>query len=221
MSSKCLMEYFSDYVVFDLETTGISCNYDEVIEISALKVKDGKITEEFSELVNPGKPIPVAASMVNNITNAMVKDKPGFDIVLSNFLEFAGENILVGHNIHSFDMKFIKRDAERFLNVQIENDYVDTLKLARTCLPELRHHRLSDLADYYGISTEGAHRALADCKMNQIVYENLAKKLMDVKESKDARLCPKCGALLKKRNGKFGEFLGCTSFPGCRYTENI
>ena len=98
-----LNSYVADYVVFDLETTGTSVNKDSVVEISALKVKDGQVVDEFSMLVNPGRPIPYYASRVHGISNAMVRNAPPFDVALQAFLEFAGDSILVGHNIHSFD----------------------------------------------------------------------------------------------------------------------
>ena len=197
---RLINKYVPDYVLFDLETTGTSSNYDEVIEISAVKVQSGVIVGEFSQLVNPGKSIPYAASMVNHITDDMVAEAPEFEEILQAFMDFVGDSILVGHNINSFDMKFLYRDSERYFGQTVTNDYIDTLKLARLCLPDLGHHRLSDLAQYYGISTEGAHRALNDCRMN---------------------LCPICGQPMRKRNGRFGEFWGCSGFPGCRYTENI
>lgn len=221
---KLLNEYIEDYVVFDLETTGVSPYNDEVIEISAVKARKGKVVEEFSQLVNPKRTIPFAASRVNNITDDMVSDAPFFDEVLRNFLEFVGEDVLVGHNIQSFDMKFIYRDCERYFHQLITNDYVDTLILAKRCFPEWRHRRLGDLADYYGISTQGAHRALADCRMNQRVFELLGKEMnTETKKTLDSNVktCPLCNLPLKKRNGRYGEFWGCTGFPNCRYTENI
>ena len=83
---------------------------------------------------------------------------------------------------------------------------------------------LYDLADYYGISTQGAHRALADCRMNQKVFELLAKEMEaagTLKSKPGIKLCPGCGLPMQKRNGRFGEFWGCTGFPDCRCTENI
>lgn len=221
---KLLNEYIEDYVVFDLETTGVSPYNDEVIEISAVKARKGKVVEEFSQLVNPKRTIPFAASRVNNITDDMVSDAPFFDEVLRNFLEFVGEDVLVGHNIQSFDMKFIYRDCERYFHQLITNDYVDTLILAKRCFPEWRHRKLGDLADYYGISTQGAHRALADCRMNQRVFELLGKEMNTEKKKtldSNVKTCPLCNLPLKKRNGRYGEFWGCTGFPNCRYTENI
>ena len=170
---KQLLEYVPDYVVFDLETTGISCYEDSVVEISAVKVIGGMVEEEFSSLVNPRRSIPYAASRVNGITDAMVADAPAFDKVLAEFIDFTEGMTLVGHNIHSFDLKFIYRDSEKFYGGIPGNDYVDTLRLARKYLPQLKRHSLTLLAEYYGISTEGAHRALNDCHMNQQVYEQL------------------------------------------------
>lgn len=164
---KKLNTYVPDYVIFDLETTGISCADDQVVEISAVKVKDRKVVEEFSTLVNPGIPIPFYASEVNGITDEMVADSPCFEKALKDFLDFIGDSILVGHNIHTFDMKFIQRDALKFFGKQVGNDYIDTLQIARLYLPELGHHKLTDLAVHYGINCDGAHRALNDCKLRQ------------------------------------------------------
>ena len=220
---KMICGYVPDYVLFDLETTGTSCIYDEVIEISAVKVRSGKVVEEFSQLVNPKRPIPYAASMVNHISDEMVANEPDFGQVLPEFLTFAGDDILVGHNIQTFDMKFLYRDCERLFQQKLTNDYVDTLRVAKLCFPEWRHRRLSDLAEHYGISTRGAHRALTDCKMNQQVFEYLAKELEKMpaakKQSKE-KICPECGLPMKKRNGRIGEFWGCIGYPDCRHTEN-
>lgn len=239
IEGKQLYKYTADYVLFDLETTGISCNTDEVIEISALKVRNGRIADEFSELVNPGMPIPYAASRVNNITDRMVKDAPHFNEVLEQFVDFAGDDVLVGHNICTFDMKFIYRDCERYFGKTLSNDYIDTLRLAKVIFPDWKHRRLSDLAEYYGISTDGAHRALADCKMNQQVFENMGKELskQSAKQSTEnsmgqaarsnaenenlIKFCPECNMPMQKRNGRYGQFWGCTGFPRCRHTENI
>ena len=121
-------------------------------------------------------------------------------------------------------MKFLYRDFEKYMGVVLPNDFVDTLRLAKIVFPDWKHRRLGDLANYYGISTVGAHRALTDCKMNQKVFELLGKELSgegtaDVRQN--VKTCPKCGMTMVKRKGKFGEFWGCKGFPDCRYTENI
>ncbi|MDE6625271.1 MAG: topoisomerase DNA-binding C4 zinc finger domain-containing protein [Lachnospiraceae bacterium] len=213
---KLLREYVADYTVFDLETTGVRTDYDSIIEISAVKVTGGKVADTFSSLVNPGRPIPYGATKVNGISDEMVADEPPIDIVFPKFMEFIGEDILVGHNIHSFDMKFIWRVAEEMYGKTIGNDYIDTLSMARRCLPQLAHHKLVDIATYYQISTAGAHRALNDCLMNQQCFELMAKEKIVYAE----KVCPRCGSELRRRNGRYGEFFGCSGFPACRYTEN-
>ena len=223
-SGKRLNQYVKDYVVFDLETTGLSPETDEIIEISGIKVRKGTVIEEFTTLVNPSRPIPYSATRINGITNEMVENAPLLKHALNDFLTFIGDDILVGHNIHNFDLNFLRNGACRELGQSIQNDYVDTLSLAKICLPQLPRHRLTDLAEHFHIETKGAHRALNDCVMNQLCYEKLGLLLENAKENtapgQALPTCPKCGNVLLKRNGKFGAFWGCSSFPSCRYTKN-
>ncbi|MCR5420731.1 MAG: topoisomerase DNA-binding C4 zinc finger domain-containing protein [Lachnospiraceae bacterium] len=211
---KCI--YVPDYVVFDVETTGLSCQNDEIIELSAIKVRNNEMAEEFTSLVNPGKHISYQASQVNGITDKMVADAPFFESVLDDYIKFIGDLPLVGHNIHTFDLNFIYRDCKKYFGKVPDNDYIDTLKIAKMSLKELRHHKLTDLAAYYGISAEGAHRALNDCRMNQVVYEKLCHENV----SNDGRVisCPECGSLMIKRQSSFGYFLGCGNYPECKHT---
>lgn len=221
---KRLNRYVNDYVVFDLETTGINPEKDDIIEISAVKVEEHRIIAEFSTLVNPKRHIPAAATSVNGITDDMVADAPDIKTAMEEFLSFIGNSILVGHNIHTFDTNFIYDAAWNCLEKEVKNDYIDTLYLAKSCLPELSHHKLTDVARHFGLKTEGAHRALFDCMMNQSCYEELGKLLkerqkagMDEKE----QICPVCGCELVLRKGKFGMFYGCSGYPGCRFTRNV
>lgn len=218
---KRLNQYIGDYVVFDLETTGVRPNLDEIIEISAIRVREHRPVEEYSTLVQPGMHIPAAATAVNHITDDMVKDAPELADALNGFLEFAANDILVGHNIQQFDLNFIYQGLMRTSGKEMENDYIDTLYMARQCLPELSHHRLSDVSEHFGINTVGAHRALNDCVMNQKCYEELGKILQKRREIQPEILCPKCGLEMVKRNGKYGEFFGCSNFPRCRGTRKI
>ena len=211
--------YPPDYIVFDLETTGVNPDMDDIIEISALKVQGHKVTGEYSSLVNPGRHIPAGATAVNGITDEMVKDAPDIKTVMADFLEFIGDGVLVGHNIHTFDTNFIYDAAWDAFGKEIGNDYIDTLYMARRCLPELSHYKLTDIAGHFRIETKGAHRAMADCLMNQKCFEELGKLQKDAGEEGPA--CPKCGGMLIRRKGKFGEFYGCDSFPRCRFTRNI
>lgn len=214
---KRLAKYVPDYVVFDLETTGVSTQRDAIIEISAVKVKGGEVADTFSTLVNPGRPIPYTASAVNHITDEMVADAPAIGAVFPQFLAFVGDSVLVGHNIQSFDLQFLNQASMGLYGKALDNDYIDTLYMARSCLPQLSHHRLVDLAVHFQISAEGAHRALNDCLMNQKCFEEMAR----LEQSRKVEVCPRCGGELVKRKGKFGEFFGCSNYPGCRFTRNI
>ena len=221
VAGRKLNIYVPDYIVFDLETTGTSPKHDEVIEISAIKVEKGNPTDEFSTLVNPGITIPYYATAVNGITDNMVSGAPNFEEALKDFIDFIGDFVLVGHNIACFDMKYIYRDCRKYFGNVPDNDYIDTLPIARKYLPILAHHRLTDLADYYKISTEGAHRALFDCEMNRIVFEHLREEMENpMEEAKIPLRCEKCGRVMKLRNGKYGMFYGCTGYPSCTYTMN-
>lgn len=214
---KRLAKYVPDYVVFDLETTGISTQRDAIIEISAVKVKGGAVADTYSTLVNPGRPIPYAASAVNHITDDMVADAPDLATAFPQFLSFVGDSVLVGHNIQSFDLKFLNQASMALYQKTLDNDYIDTLYMARRCLPQLSHHRLVDLASHFKISAEGAHRALNDCIMNQKCFEEMAK----LSKEETVEICPRCGGELVKRNGRFGAFFGCGNYPNCRFTRNI
>lgn len=212
-----LAAYVPDYVVFDFETTGTSYFTDDIIEISAVKVRQGQVVDTFSTLVNPERSIPYAATAVNGITDDMVADAPLIREALADFIEFIGDDVLVGHNIQSFDLKFLNAAAEELFSTTVENNFVDTLYMARKCLPQLSHHKLVDVASYFHISIEGAHRALNDCMMNQRCFEELGK----IQAEMPLVICPKCGGEMVKRTGKFGEFYGCSNYPNCKHTKRI
>ena len=217
-------DFVADYVIFDFETTGLNpFGGDRIVEMSAVRVINHEVVDEFATLVNPEIHISSEATMVNGITDDMVKDAPTMKEALSEFIDFIGDDILVGHNIKSFDMNFLKTECMHQFDGRVpDNDYVDTLLIARHCMPELARKNLTVLAEHFGISSEGAHRALADCLMNQKVYE-LLKKENDRYENgeKSIPVCPMCGSKMVVRNGKFGEFWGCTGYPLCKCTINI
>lgn len=217
-NSKLLNKYVADYTLFDLETTGFSRENDEIVEVSAVKVRGGVIVDEFSSLVNPGMKMPLEAMQVNHITDAMLKDAPPIKKVLPPFFRFVGNDILVGHNIHSFDMPFIYRDCKKYFDKTPPHSYIDTLKFARSIPLKVPGYGLGALAEFFGLNTDGAHRALFDCRMNQQVFEELGRIAANEKE---LPVCPLCGSVLKKRKGSRGEFFGCSSYPSCKFTKNI
>jgi DNA polymerase III epsilon subunit family exonuclease len=170
------IDHFIDtYVVFDLETTGLSCYEHEIIEVGAIKVENNQVVATYSSFVKPKHNIPYYITKINGITNQMVNNSPGIDSVLTDFLEFAGANTLLGHNIISFDMKFINVASEELFGETVKNDYVDTLLLSRQHLRNIKSHSLSTLCQYFDVDSAGAHRALADCVMTNGIYQKLRR----------------------------------------------
>ncbi len=166
---KSLIAFPVDYVVFDIETTGFDSFYNEIIEISAIKIRNDKVVEEFSSLVRPQGKIGSFITNLTGITNEMVSEAPNIDIVIEKFLQFIENDILVGHNVN-FDINFVYDNLCKLGYDGLVNDFIDNLRIARKLLPELRHHRLGDLADYYLIDTTGAHRGLKDSYMTYEIF---------------------------------------------------
>ena len=156
------------YVVFDVETTGLSATIDKIIEIGAAKIINGKIVETFGELVNPQISIPANITKINGITNGMVKTKEPINGVLPRFLEFCKGSTLVAHNA-DFDVSFIKQNA---LNLGLAFNYeiVDTLSLSRELLPHLRNHKLPTVAKALKIDLLNAHRATDDATATAKIF---------------------------------------------------
>lgn len=159
-------------VIVDIETTGLNPVLDSIIEISALKVMEGKVCGEFSSLVKPEKEIPPFIVKLTGITPEMVKDASCAKTVLKNFCNFVQTNPIVGHNIR-FDLSFINNNLISCFKKALPNDFADTLTFARKCYPELASHKLTRLAEHLNISTENAHRALNDCYMTYYLIQNM------------------------------------------------
>ncbi len=161
------------YTIFDTETTGLSPDQgDRIIEMAAIKIVDGKITnEKFEALVNPERPISLSASAVNGITDEMVENKPTMYKVLPKFLRFVGDSALVAHNA-SFDKKFLQAEINLCgINLPIPK-FVCTLNLSRKLFPYERSHNLDVVARRMGvgIQEEDRHRALGDVKVTAQVF---------------------------------------------------
>lgn len=163
---KSLLLFPEDYTVVDIETTGFDPMFDEIIEVAGIKYRGRNEVGRFQSLVKPDDGIPDYITALTGITNEMVADAPGIEDVLPRFLEFIGEDIVVGHNVH-FDVNFIYDYAEDFELKPFSNDLVDTLRLSRRLYPELQSHKLSALAAHFGVEPDGEHRALADCVTTQ------------------------------------------------------
>ena len=148
------------YVVFDIETTGFSSSRNRIIEIGAVRVVNGNITDKFSTFVNPDVPIPFEIEQLTGINDNMVLPYPKIDEILPQFLEFCGDSVLVAHNA-SFDVGFIAYNAAR-LNIAFDPTVIDTVALARLLLPKLNRYKLDTVAKALNISLENHHRAVDD-----------------------------------------------------------
>ncbi|MBD8497101.1 PolC-type DNA polymerase III [Paenibacillus arenosi] len=149
------------YVVFDIETTGLSVTNNKIIEIAAVKMQDGKEIDRYASFVNPHERIPYNIQQLTNITDDMVQDAPEVDEVLKQFVAFVEDDILVAHNAR-FDMGFVQNNLKQLGMSELSNPVLDTLELARLIHPTLKNHRLNTLADKYKVSLENHHRAIDD-----------------------------------------------------------
>lgn len=163
------------YIVFDVETTGLSATYDKIIELAAVKIHDGNIIDKFERFVNPHQTLSATTIDLTGITDDMVRDAPELSDVTREFHEFIGDAIVVAHNA-SFDMGFLY-EAYRQSGID-KNDHpvIDTLELARFLHPELKNHRLGTLAKRFNIELTQAHRAIYDCEATGYLLMHLLKE---------------------------------------------
>ena len=178
-----------DFVVFDIETTGFSPVNNRIIEIGAVKVCGGQVTERFSTFVNPQVPIPFEIEKLTGIRDDMVTDAPLIEEVLPRFLEFCRGAILVAHNA-GFDMSFMLENARR-QGLPMEHPYIDTVGIARVLLPNQAKHTLDAVAKTLNISLENHHRAVDDAECTAWIFV----KLIQMLEEKDIHTLAQLNAL--------------------------
>lgn len=173
-----IIDFPDKYIVLDLETTGLSPEYDSIIEIGALKVQNSEITETYQQLINPGFAISEFIQNLTGITNEMLVSQPSISEVLPDVEGFVENNIIVGHNVN-FDINFLYDNFEYCLDKPFANGFIDTMRMSRKVLPDLHHHRLIDIVQELGIEGSQFHRALSDCEYTYKCYETM-KALIEV-----------------------------------------
>lgn len=161
----------TSYVCFDLETTGLSPDKDEIIEIGAVKVIEGKVVDRFMRLVKPNQRISETVTEITGITNEMVAAAGPTDRIVFDFLQFCEDYPILGHNL-MFDYRFMRRYAKKYY-MNFEKAGIDTLKIARKVLSELSSRSLESLCDHYGIVNTSAHRAYHDALATAKIYQTL------------------------------------------------
>jgi len=154
-----------NYCVLDIETTGLSYQNDKIIEIGIIKIRNNQIVDRYSQLINPKCQISHFITQLTGISNEMIKDQPTLDMIYDDVFSFIGDDIIIGHNT-SFDLNFISYQFQ----INIHNEYMDTLQFSRKVFPQLKHHRLTDMVKYLNL-TNNEHRALADCIATYELYE--------------------------------------------------
>ena len=204
----------ADYTVVDIETSGLDLECNSVIEVAALRVRGGAVVDKFSSLIKPVKwyylpddydedeyddednaLIPLDEcegyyyideyiTLLTGITNEMLDSAPEATSVLTEFVKFIGEDILVGHNVN-FDVNFLYEAISSNLGTPLKNNFIDTMRLSRKLFPESAHHRSCDLAENCGVAYEGAHRALQDCIITQGCFEKMREIVTDRYASED------------------------------------
>ena len=165
-----------EFVVFDIETTGLSNRTCGITEIGAVKVKNGEILDRFNTFVNPEMPIPEEITQLTSITDDMVKDAPTVKEALPAFLSFAGDRLLIAHNA-DFDVGFIRAAAEQN-GIPFASPYLDTVALSRHINPELKNHKLDTLAEYFALGDFNHHRACDDAEMLAMIFFKMAEKMI-------------------------------------------
>lgn len=163
------------YVVFDLETTGFSPNTNKIIEIGAVKVENGVITDRFSEFVNPKVPIPYKIEELTGIRDDMVIDAETIDTILPRFMEFCEGCVMVAHNAE-FDMSFIRKNCKD-LQIPCQHTVGDTVALAQVLLPELHRYKLDTVAKALNVSLENHHRAVDDAECTAHIFVKFIEML--------------------------------------------
>ena len=175
----------AEFVVFDLETTGFSSKNDKIIEIGAVKIKDGEVIDRFSSFVNPQRHLPAVIIELTKITDEMLVGEDVIENILPKFMEFVGDATMVAHNA-PFDVSFIKKNL-RDMGKEFSNQVLDTVPLARFLYSELKRVKLNTVAKYLGVSLENHHRAVDDAKATAEILLICFKKLKEEMEIEDLK----------------------------------
>ena len=168
-----IREKLNNYTVIDLETTGKYITTCEIIEMSAVKIRFGKIVDTFTTLVKPKNILPKEVTQLTGITLDMLKNAPLITESIEDYVNFIGNDVILGHNITSFDSNLIYDAYLVYNGLEFNNDMLDTYHYARCCDIDVPDYKLFTLAEYFSVENNNAHRALNDCLVNFEVYECL------------------------------------------------
>lgn len=169
----------NEYVIVDIETTGLSKHRNKITEIAALRVENFQVVKKFETLVNPQTQIPSFITSLTGISNSMVKDAPVIEEVLPKFTNFISSSPFVAHSA-SFDYGFLNYNSQIHLSRELKNPKICTIKLSRRLLPELKSHKLSCLCEHFKIENSSAHRAMSDVEATHKIFNNLLERMRKI-----------------------------------------
>lgn len=169
---RSLLDFPETYAVIDIETTGLDPARDCIIELAAIKVENNIISDTFSTLVNPGVQVDSFITNLTGITNEELSSAPDLTVALSNFYNFIGDLVLIGHNVN-FDINFLYDNMERNLHKFLDNNFVDTMRLSKKYFKSAPSYKLIELAHFLDITVDNSHRALDDCVTTNNLYQKL------------------------------------------------
>ncbi|SDC87458.1 DNA polymerase-3 subunit alpha [Paenibacillus sp. UNCCL117] len=200
----------AEYVIFDVETTGLSVTNNKIIELAGVKMKDGKEIDRFATFIDPHERIPYNIQQLTNITDDMVRGAPDISEKLPQFMEFVGDAVLVAHNAR-FDMGFLNTNLKRLGLPEAANPVLDTLELARLLYPTMKNHRLNTLSDKFKVSLDNHHRAIDDSIALGLVLYHMLKEAADNGYTQLSQLNDQVGKNLKTQR----------PFHCCIYAQNM
>ncbi len=166
---KSLLKKTSDFTALDIETTGLSSYFDSIIELAAVKYRDGTAVDSYEQLIYPGMEIDEFITDLTGITNSMLAGMPEIKDVLPDFLSFVGEDIIIGHNVN-FDINFIYDNCEECGIDPVSNDFIDTMRIAKRLHKDWQNHKLDTVAANLNVGSRGFHRALNDAQLTADCY---------------------------------------------------
>ena len=171
-TGKSLTKLVDNYVLVDIETTGLSPIKDDIIEIGAIKVEKNLIVDKYNSLIQIDRKLTPFITNLTGITDEMLKEGRPIDVVLQEFLKFLGNQVIIGHNVN-FDMAFINEKCKKHLQTYLTNDYLDTMKKKKKALPNSINYKLGTLAKRFHVDYSNAHRGLEDVEITYQVYNQL------------------------------------------------
>lgn len=167
---KLSRDIYKNYIVLDVETTGLSPISNHLIEFSAVKVKEGLIIDEYSTLINPGYLVDGFITALTGISNEMLEEAPDIDQVVDEIIAFIGDSIILGHNTN-FDYGFLHHNFLNLRSFVLQNNYMDLLSIVRKLYPSWHNHKLGTVANMLNLENMPTHRAMSDVLATYEAYE--------------------------------------------------